>query len=93
MDIWRQQPNDWKNVELTGFVKVSSGQSGENFAWYARGGRHTGSGNPEGCEGVAYKPALFYDGRVRFSKEQWHVSYAFTDQKRNARYSLELSPS
>jgi hypothetical protein len=31
---------------------------------------------------VAYKPALFYDGRVRFAKEQWHVSYAFTDQKR-----------
>jgi hypothetical protein len=79
---YMQSPNDWKNVELTGYVKVNSGQSGENFAWYARGGRHTGSGNPEGCEGVAYKPALFYDGRVRFSKEQWHVSYAFTDQKR-----------
>jgi hypothetical protein len=79
---YMQSPNDWKNVEITGYVKVNSGQSGENFAWYARGGRHTGSGSPEGCEGVAYKPALFYDGRVRFSKEQWHVSYAFTDQKR-----------
>jgi hypothetical protein len=79
---YMQSPNDWKNVEMTGYVKVNSGQSGENFAWYARGGRHTGSGSPEGCEGVAYKPGLFYDGRVRFSKEQWHVSYAFTDQKR-----------
>jgi F5/8 type C domain len=79
---YMQSPNDWKNVELTGYVKVNSGQSGENFAWYARGGRHTGSGSPEGCEGVAYKPGLFYDGRVRFSKEQWHVSYAFTDSKR-----------
>jgi F5/8 type C domain len=79
---YMQSNNDWKNVEMTGYVKVNSGQSGENFAWYARGGRHTGSGNPEGCEGVAYKPALFYDGRVRFAKEQWHVSYAFTDSKK-----------
>src|SRR5918994_4493443 len=79
---YMQSPNDWKNVELTGYVKVNSGQSGENFAWYARGGRHTGSGSPEGCEGSAYKPDLFYDGRVRFAKEQWHVSYVFTDHKR-----------
>jgi hypothetical protein len=77
-----QSPNDWKNVELTGYVKVNSGQSGENFAWYARGGRHTGSSNPEGCEGSAYKPDLYYDGRVRFAKEHWHVSYDFTDHKR-----------
>jgi hypothetical protein len=79
---YMQSPKDWKNVELTGYVKVNSGQSGENFAWYARGGRHTGSGSPEGCEGSAYKPDLYYDGRVRFSKEQWHVSYDFTDHKR-----------
>ena len=79
---YMQSPKDWKNVELTGYVKVNSGQSGENFAWYARGGRHTGSGSPEGCEGSAYKPDLYYDGRVRFSKEQWHVSYVFTDHKR-----------
>jgi hypothetical protein len=79
---YMQSPNDWKNVELTGYVKVNAGQSNENFAWYARGGRHTGSGNPEGCEGSAYKPDLFYDGRVRFAKEQWHVSYVFTDHKR-----------
>jgi hypothetical protein len=79
---YMQSPKDWKNVELTGYVKVNKGQSGENFAWYARGGRHTGSGSPEGCEGSAYKPDLFYDGRVRFAKEQWHVSYVFTDHKR-----------
>ena len=78
---YMQSPNDWKNVELTGYVKVNSGQSGENFAWYARGGRHTGDGFPEGCEGTAYKPDLFYDGRVRFAKEQWHVSYVFTSPK------------
>ena len=83
-----QSANDWKNVEMTGYVKVNSGQSGENFAWYARGGRHTGDGNPEGCEGVAYKADLGYDGRTRFAKEQWHVSYDFTDHK-NAMSSIE----
>jgi hypothetical protein len=61
---------------------MNSGQSDENFAWYARGGRHTGSGAPEGCEGSSIKPDLGYDGRVRFAKEQWHVSYVFTDHKR-----------
>jgi F5/8 type C domain-containing protein len=83
-----QSSKDWKNVEMTGYVKVNSGQSGENFAWYARGGRHTGDGNPEGCEGVAYKADLGYDGRTRFAKEQWHVSYDFTDHK-NPMSSIE----
>ena len=83
-----QSSDDWKNVEMTGYVKVNSGQSGENFAWYARGGRHTGSGSPEGCEGVAYKADLYYDGRTRFAKEQWHVSYDFTDHK-NPMSSIE----
>ena len=79
---YMQSENDWRDVELTGYVKVNSGQSDENFAWYARGGRHTGGGSPEGCEGSSIKPDLFYDGRVRFAKEQWHVSYVFTDHKR-----------
>jgi hypothetical protein len=79
---YMQSPNDWRDVELTGYVKMNSGQSDENFAWYARGGRHTGSGAPEGCEGSSIKADLGYDGRVRFAKEQWHVSYVFTDHKR-----------
>ena len=78
---YMQSSNDWKNVELTGYVKLNTGQADENFAWYTRGGRHTGDGYPEGCEGTAYKPDLFYDGRVRFAKEQWHVSYVFTSPK------------
>jgi F5/8 type C domain/Putative metal-binding motif len=78
---YSQSPNDWKNFEITGYVKVNKGNSDENFAWYGRGGRHTGNGSPEGCEGTAYKGDLFYDGRVRFAKEQWHVSYVFTDHK------------
>jgi len=76
---YMQSPNDWKNVEMTGYVKVvTDNTDNENFAWYARGGRHTGSGAPEGCEGSSIKGDLFYDGRVRFAKEQWHVSYVFS---------------
>jgi hypothetical protein len=79
---YMQSPNDWKDFEITGYVKVNEGDSGENFAWYGRGGRHTGGGSPEGCEGSSIKGDLYYDGRVRFAKEQWHVSYVFTDHKR-----------
>ena len=39
---YMQGPNDWKNVEMTGYVKFNSG-SEDKFAWYARGGRHTGT--------------------------------------------------
>ncbi|QRO01811.1 carbohydrate-binding protein [Archangium violaceum] len=70
---YMQSPNDWKNVEMTGFVKVNAtGNTGDNFAWYARGGRHTDS---IACEGSSYKGGLHYDGRVRWEKETWHVSY------------------
>ena len=34
------------------------------------------------------KQILGYDGRTRFAKEQWHVSYDFTDHK-NAMSSIE----
>jgi hypothetical protein len=79
---YMQSPNDWKNVEMTGYVKVNdqSVQDDENFAWYARGGRHTGSGNPEGCEGSSIKGDLSYDGTSRFAKEQWHVSYVHSER-------------
>ncbi|MFL5310491.1 MAG: discoidin domain-containing protein [Myxococcales bacterium] len=72
-------PNDWRNIEMTGFVRVNSASlSTDNFAWYARGGHHSAA--PIQCEGSAYKGGLHYDGRVRFEKESWHVSY------RNAAY-------
>jgi F5/8 type C domain len=74
---YMQSPNDWKNVEMTGYVKMNTGAS-DNFAWYNRGGRHTGSGYPDGCEGTGYKGDLFYNGRTRIAKEQWHVSYVFS---------------
>ncbi len=69
-----QAPNDWKNVEMTGYVRVNSGgKRDENLSWQARGGEHS-DGRP--CEGSAYHGALHYDGQVRWQKESWHVSYA-----------------
>jgi len=82
---YMQSPNDWRDVEITGYVKVNSG-SGDNFAWYARGGRHTGHGSPEGCEGVAYKGGLYFNGDTRWAKEQWHVSYVFSG------HQMSMSP-
>jgi hypothetical protein len=76
-----QSANDWKNVELTIYFKVNTGQAGEIFAWFAKRGTHAGDGNPEGCEGSSYKTYLFYNGRVRFAKEPWIVTYLFTNPK------------
>nr|WP_223757767.1 discoidin domain-containing protein [Myxococcus sp. RHSTA-1-4] len=71
---YMQAPNDWKNVEMTGFVKVNAvSDASDNFAWYTRGGKH--NDNNSGCEGSSYKGSLHYDGRVRWQKETWHVSY------------------
>ena len=74
---YMQSANDWKNVEITGYVKVNKSPSDDNFAWYARGGRHTHNTAPNGenqeCEGTAYKGGFFFfSGKTRFAKEQWH---------------------
>ena len=80
---YMQSPNDWKDVEITGYVKLNSGDN-DNFVWYARGARHTGYGSLPGCEGVAYKGDLFFDGSTRFSKEQWHSGgYVFGEFGKN----------
>ena len=80
---YMQSPNDWRDVEMTGYVKLNSGNN-DNFVWYARGARHTGFGAPAGCEGTAYKGDLFYDGNTRWTKEQWHTGgYAFGEFGKN----------
>jgi hypothetical protein len=83
--VWRQPDlrsrgfmhngDDWRDVEITGYVRYVAGtDDGDAFTWYARGGRHTGSGQtPETCWGTAYKASLRYrDGAVRFEKELYH---------------------
>jgi hypothetical protein len=74
-------PNDWRNFEMTQYVKVNTSPSDDNFSPYGRGGRHTGDGPPQGCEGSSMKGDVFFSGKVRFAKEQWHVSYVFTNLK------------
>ncbi len=79
-----QSANDWKNVEMTGYIKLNSAPTDDNFSWYARGGYHgvdAGDGGT-GCEGTSYKAGLFFSGQTRLSKEQWHASgYTFTNFK------------
>ena len=82
---YMQSPNDWKNIEMTGYVKLNDDfDSNEKFQWFNRGGIHYTSTEPtsQPCEGVGYKGNLFYSGDVRFAKEQWHVSYEFTEKKK-----------
>jgi hypothetical protein len=71
-------PNDWKDVEITGYVKVNSISADDNFAWYARGGKH---GDSDSCEGVSYKGDLFYSGKAQVAKEQLHVNYDKSEEK------------
>ena len=70
---YMQDPADWKNVELTGYVRVNHVTNPtDNLTWYARGARHSAH-TP--CEGSSYKAGLHYDGRARWEKESWHVAY------------------
>ena len=75
---YMQGTNDWRDVEITGYVKVNEAEDDENFAWYARGGLHS---DDDGCEGVAYKGDLYYNGGVQIAKEQFHVSYEYTEEQ------------
>ncbi|BFU45532.1 discoidin domain-containing protein [Krasilnikovia sp. MM14-A1004] len=73
--------NDWRDVEITGYVRFNAGDSHDAFTWYARGGRHTGDGRaPQACWGTAYKANIrFGDGAVRWEKELHHSDgYAFS---------------
>jgi len=88
---YMQSPNDWRDVEITGYVKLNkvggsvTGASGNlvggHYTWYSRNARNTGDGAPEGCLGTAYKGWVNFGGKplqTRFAKEQWHVSYAYS---------------
>jgi hypothetical protein len=75
---YMQLPSDWKNFEMTGYVKLNAG-SNDDFTWYGRGGTHTNTNN--GCEGSSAKAELSFNGGTRFAKESWHVHYDFTNKK------------
>jgi hypothetical protein len=71
----------WKNVEMTGYLKViSTNASDSSLDWYARGRMHT-SISP--CEGVAYHSGLRVNGTVFWQKEIWHTG-GYTDFRSRA---------
>jgi hypothetical protein len=65
----------WKNVEITGYVKINSTINNRHhkdmptdIAWLARGGRHN---NDIPCEGTALIGGIHDDGTVGWKKEIW----------------------
>ena len=73
---YMQSPNDWKNVEMTGYLKVNSFTSSTtngaaHIELLARGGTHTSS---VPCEGTAYHSNTYETGRVKFEKELSHTA-------------------
>jgi hypothetical protein len=83
---YMQSPNDWKNIEMTGYVKLLA-TTGSSFAinkggwtWEARGARHTGDVYPDVCYGMSYNANInWWDGAIRWGKEQWHAHIVTTD--------------
>jgi hypothetical protein len=62
---YMQDPDDWKNVEMTGYIKLNSYASMDQITWYARGGRHGDASDPNGCEGTSLKGHINFDGRTK----------------------------
>ena len=83
---YMQSPNDWKNIEMTGYVKLLA-TTGSSFAinkggwtWEARGARHTGDRYPDVCYGTSYNAHILWNsGDVRWEKEQGHADIVSTD--------------
>jgi hypothetical protein len=81
--------DEWKNVEITGYVKVIDTASGDAASaegsptpisaidWYARGGRHSDS---VPCEGTSLKGILRINGLAAWQKEIWHTG-GYTDNR------------
>ena len=76
------RPNDWKNVELTAYLRVvhatSSTSNGEaHIEFGAHGARNTSGGTVGGfdssCEATAYHSNTYLTGRVKFEKDLKHT--------------------
>lgn len=75
---YMQYSNDYRNVEVTGYLKVNAYQDLDTITWYGRGGKHSDSYS---CEGTAYKGWLWYNGKTEFAKEQDHPDTTSTTEK------------
>ncbi|HEX2305348.1 MAG TPA: discoidin domain-containing protein [Nitrososphaeraceae archaeon] len=70
------KPTDWKNIEITIYVKVlSTSGGGDEISLVSRSVRHSTNVH-EGCGGSSYHNNIdFTNGKFKFKKEMWHVNY------------------
>ena len=71
-----QSSNDWKNIEITGYLKVnhftsSTTNGAAHIELFGRSGEHTSS---VPCEGTAYHSNSYVTGRAKFEKELEHTA-------------------
>lgn len=69
---YMQDSNDWKNIEMTIYLKVNATTADDYFIFWARGGREIDPG--PNCEGCSLKGYLRTDGLTQMAKQQWHIS-------------------
>lgn len=74
---YMMSPSDWRDVEITAYVRFNDGGGDSRCSLYTRSGTHT-SGRK--CEGTKYTNALYSTGRMRVGIEEWHNSgYTYFD--------------
>jgi hypothetical protein len=84
---YMQSPNDWKNVEMTGYFKVnhftsSTHNGAAHIELLARGGRNTNE-LPRQCEATTYHSNTYETGRVKFEKDLMHtIGYTTKDPEK-----------
>jgi acylphosphatase len=83
---YMQSPNDWKNVEITGYLKpnhftTSTTNGAAHIEYVARGARNTNDnylvGSPPlsaQCEATTYHSNTYMTGRVKFEKDLMHTA-------------------
>ena len=88
---YMQSPNDWKNIEMTGYFKINSFTNSEtngaaHIELVARGGKNTNdktliNGLQERCESTTYHSNIYETGRVKFEKDLEHTQGYTTNDK------------
>jgi hypothetical protein len=80
------RPNDWKNVEITGYLKpvhitTSTTNGAAHIEYVARGARNTNDNYLVGtpplsaqCEATTYHSNTYMTGRVKFEKDLMHTA-------------------
>ena len=91
---YMQSPNDWKNVEMTGYFKINiftnSNKNGvAHIELVARGGKNTDDNNTlinglsKQCEATTYHSNIYETGNVKFEKDLMHTQgYTTNDPQR-----------